>query len=198
MKTFNSIIRITFFVLFFILSAAPDLCLGETARATLVSVVDGDTIRITRGSKPELLRLIGIDAPEENQSEKLFRQAERSNTDIKTIVGLGTRSANFLKTRISQGDKLLIEFDTVPRDKYGRLLGYVFADDGSLLNETIVREGYAQLLTIAPNTKYQKRLEVALEEAREAGRGLWGFGAFAKLENTPKKSITKDLYRWIR
>jgi micrococcal nuclease len=56
---------------------------------------------------------------------------------------------------------------------YERLLGYVYLSDGRMLNREIVKEGYASLMTIPPNVKYQQRLLKAYREAREAPRGLW-------------------------
>jgi micrococcal nuclease len=59
------------------------------------------------------------------------------------------------------------------RDQYGRLLGYAYLSDGRMLNEEIVRAGYANLLTHPPNVKYQERFLMAYREARENGMGLW-------------------------
>ena len=71
------------------------------------------------------------------------------------------------------GDTVKMEFDVEKRDKYSRLLGYVYLSDGKMLNEEIVKAGYANLMTIPPNVKYQDRFLKAYREARENRKGLW-------------------------
>jgi micrococcal nuclease len=74
---------------------------------------------------------------------------------------------------VKAGDKILIEFDIEKRDQYRRLLGYVYLSGGRMLNEEILKAGYANLLTHPPNVKYQERFLKAYREARENKRGLW-------------------------
>ena len=72
------------------------------------------------------------------------------------------------------GRRVRLEPDAEARDRYGRLLAYVFrVEDGRMVNESLVRGGYAIPLTIPPNDRYAERFEHAAEEARESGRGLW-------------------------
>lgn len=78
-----------------------------------------------------------------------------------------------MKGLVKPGDLLKIEFDVRTRDKYGRLLAYLYLPSGKMLNEEIVKAGYAQLMTIPPNLKYQERFSMAYREARENHRGLW-------------------------
>ncbi len=59
-------------------------------------------------------------------------------------------------------------------DKYGRILAYVYLQDGTFVNAWPVEHGYAQVMTVQPNVKYQDLLLKLQREAREAGRGLWG------------------------
>jgi micrococcal nuclease len=66
-----------------------------------------------------------------------------------------------------------MEFDVQKRAKGGRLLGYVYLSDGKMLNEEIVKAGYAYPMTVPPNVKYQERFLKAYREARENRRGLW-------------------------
>ncbi len=69
----------------------------------------------------------------------------------------------------------MIEFDAQQRDRYGRLLGYVYLSSGKMLNEEIVKAGYANVMTILLNVKYQDRFLRAYQEARRRRkRGLWG------------------------
>ena len=71
------------------------------------------------------------------------------------------------------GKKEYIEKDAGDTDKYGRLLRYVYTEDGKMFNEVLVQEGYAQVMTIQPNVKYQERFVQAQRQAREGKKGLW-------------------------
>jgi micrococcal nuclease len=86
---------------------------------------------------------------------------------------MGKEATECVRSLVKQGDTLKMEFDVQKRDKYGRLLGYVYLSNGKMLNEEIVKAGYANLMTIPPNVKYQERFLKAYKEAREHGRGLW-------------------------
>ena len=133
-------------------------------------VVDGDTLLLTNG---ERVRLIGIDAPESKPNSRAEKQIEREGKDLKTIISMGKRATKFVEGLVKPGEQVRIEFDVEKRDRYGRLLGYVYLSDGRMLNEEIVREGYASLLTQPPNVKYQKKFIKAYGEARENKKGLW-------------------------
>lgn len=132
--------------------------------------VDGDTLKLSGG---ERVRLIGIDTPELHYSAKLERDARRSHKDIKEIQALGAKSAAFTKA-LCEGKKVRLEFDVDKRDKYGRLLAYVYLEDGTFVNAKIVEEGYAQILTIPPNVKYSGLFLKLEREARDKRKGLWG------------------------
>jgi micrococcal nuclease len=118
------------------------------------------------------VRLIGIDTPEMHTSEKLYRQARRSKTDIQKIMELGRRAYQFTRNLVG-GKRVRIEFDVEKYDKYGRLLGYIYLKDGTFVNAKIVQEGYASLLTIPPNVKYVDLFRELYRESRENNRGLW-------------------------
>ncbi len=130
----------------------------------VVKIVDGDTIKVNNRGVTETVRLIGIDTPETVDPRKPVQcfGKEASNT-----------TSNLLKSRIvlleadaSQGDK----------DKYGRLLRYVFLSDGTNINETLIREGYAYEYTYNLPYKYQAVFKSAQVYARENKRGLWADG----------------------
>jgi len=132
--------------------------------------VDGDTLVLENG---ERVRLIGIDTPELHESKKLYRDAQRSGEDVKTIQGMGKRAAEFTKDLV-EGKRVRLEFDVERKDKYGRLLAYVYlVDDGAFVNAKIVEEGYASLMTYPPNVKYADEFVKLYREARENNRGLW-------------------------
>ncbi len=148
---------------------------AETKRTLgkVVKVEDGDTIIIYTNSHKEHVRLIGIDTPEAYENEKALRDAKKRHQDLASILTLGKRASTFVKTLVHSGDNVSLEFDTEKRDKYERLLAYVYLSDQSFLNEKIIASGYAYPLTIQPNVKYQHRLKAAFEEARSQKRGLW-------------------------
>jgi micrococcal nuclease len=132
-------------------------------------VVDGDTLKLANG---ERVRLIGIDTPEVHESEKLYRDSRKSGQDIKIIQALGRRAAQFTKSLV-EGKTVRLEFDVEKRDKYKRLLAYVYLPDGTFVNAQIIKEGYASLMTYPPNVKYVETFTQLYREARENRRGLW-------------------------
>lgn len=123
--------------------------------ATVVSVVDGDTIKIEGG---EIVRYIGMDTPE-------------TVAPGRPVECYGTEASRKNKALV-QGKVVELERDVSNRDAYGRLLRYVWLD-GELINETLVREGYALVSTYPPDVKYQSRLLEAQRQAQREGKGLW-------------------------
>lgn len=154
-----------------ILSLSHPLYAQESGKVR--SVIDGDTLKIIYRGKEERVRLIGIDAPESKINPKAEKDANRSGEDLKTIISMGKKATRFVERLVKPGDRVSIEFDVEKRDKYGRLLGYIYLSDGRMLNEEIVKAGYANLLTYPPNVKYQETFLKAYREARENKRGLW-------------------------
>jgi len=139
------------------------------ADVLVTRVVDGDTLVLETG---ERVRLIGIDTPEMHASNKLNRDAQRTNQDVTTIQKLGRRSYEFTKNLV-EGKRVSLEFDVEKYDKYDRLLAYVFLKDGTFVNAEIVKQGYASLMTYPPNVKYADLFVKLYQEARENKRGLW-------------------------
>ena len=123
-------------------------------------VIDGDTIELTDG---RLVRYIGIDSPEVRRRE-----------DHRWVVspepfGLAAQEAN---KRLVQGKRVRLEYDVETRDRYGRILAYVYVD-GQMVNERLVEDGDARVLTIPPDVKYADRFRRLAEDARRAHRGVW-------------------------
>ena len=139
----------------------------------VVYVVDGDTIKVALASKVESVRLIGIDTPESKPNKKAKKDATRSGEDLKAIVSLGKAAAEFTKTLLKPGDLVSIELDVQPRDRYGRILAYVYLKSGKMLNEEIISAGYASVMTIPPNVRHQERFQAAYRAAWKGKRGLW-------------------------
>ena len=126
----------------------------QTTTCTVTKIVDGDTLYCSTGyGREQKVRLIGIDAPESKKNPKTYSDAERTGESRESIIELGKKSTAFVKSRISVGEEVRLELDVQAKDKYGRTLAYVYLPDGSMLNELIVREGYAQVMTIPPNIK---------------------------------------------
>lgn len=109
--------------------------------ANVLRVVDGDTIIAKVNGKIEKIRLIGIDTPESVHPDK------SRNTEA------GIVASNFTKSELLNKD-IYLEFDVQQRDKYGRLLAYVYYKDGIMFNKTLLENGYAKIATYPPNVKY--------------------------------------------
>ena len=132
-------------------------------------VIDGDTIVLNDG---ERVRLIGIDTPESRYSKKLQRDSGHTGKDYQTIIAMGKKATEFTR-RIADKKRVTLEFDIEKRDRYGRLLAYVYLPDGKMLNAEILRQGYGQLYTFQPNIKYVDLFIKVQAEARSNDRGLW-------------------------
>ncbi|HEX9878705.1 MAG TPA: thermonuclease family protein [Candidatus Binatia bacterium] len=134
---------------------------GEGIGVNVVRVIDGDTIAVCCiQGKEEKVRYIGVNTPETQHPAK--------------GIGYYGREAATANSRLVEGRAVRLEFDVQQRDRYGRLLAYVYLEDGTFVNAWLVQEGYAQVMTVPPNVNYQEFFLKLQREAREAGRGLWG------------------------
>ncbi len=124
-------------------------------------VIDGDTLVVQVGEgATESVRLIGVDAPE---VESRFRKGEL----------LGEEARAWVVARIGNGKvRLVAEVGREDRDKYERLLRYVYTEDGTHLNAEIVRAGFAGAYTRFPFSRQDRFVELE-DEARRNRRGLW-------------------------
>jgi micrococcal nuclease len=156
-----------------IISPAGAGTLGQRITARVARIVDGDTVVVGVNGREEKVRLIGIDAPECRPNPKAEKDSLRTGDDLRTINEMGQKATRYVKSILRPGDHAQIEMDVGEGDRYGRLLGYVWLQDGRMLNEEMVKGGYASLMTYPPNVKYRDRFEKAYREAREARRGLW-------------------------
>jgi micrococcal nuclease len=133
---------------------------GVETNALVVRVVDGDTLVVDIGGVEERLRLIGIDTPE----------SVKPNSPVECF---GKEASTFTAEMLPSGTSVRVERDVEARDDFGRLLGYVVLPDGTFVNLEIVRQGYAQPLTIAPNVAHSVEFVAAARDAEAADRGLW-------------------------
>ncbi|MBN2403253.1 MAG: thermonuclease family protein [Spirochaetes bacterium] len=136
-------------------------------------IVDGDTIVVVQNGNREKVRFIGIDAPESRVNDKTIKDSKRTDADVKTLIIQGKKATAFLKSVLRKGDFVTVEYDIQKRDKYGRILAYVFLPDGRMLNDLIIRSGYAYPLTIPPNIKYADKFLQSYKYARDKKLGLW-------------------------
>ena len=118
------------------------------------------------------MRLIGIDTPESRYNNKLVRDSQRSRKDTDTILNMG-KSASGFTWKLVEGKRVRLVFDVQKHDRYGRLLAYIYLEDGTFVNGRIIEEGYAQVMTIAPNVKHAKTFLKLEREARQKKKGLW-------------------------
>jgi micrococcal nuclease len=134
-------------------------------------VVDGDTFLLANG---ERVRLLGIDTPEKYESKKLDKDVEASHQDKKTIKKLGQLASEYVKDFV-EGKRVYLEREPNydDKDRYGRLLRWVYLEDGTFVNGKIVKDGYAQVYEKFPVSKLEE-LRKYQKEARENNRGLWG------------------------
>ena len=177
MTSTNSIRAISLLsVLAWLLFSSPVTALDpklKTIQATIISVTDGDTVVVKIGTKKERVRLIGIDTPESHPNRRAYKQSAQSRQDVKTIVAMGLRASDFTQSLLPPGTAVSLEYDVEPRDRYGRALAYLWLTDGRMVNDIIIRSGYAYPLTVPPNVRYRDRFSEAFSEGRRAQRGLW-------------------------
>ena len=130
--------------------------------AKVQRVVDGDTFIATVKGRRERVRVIGVDTPESvdpNRPDEPF----------------GEEASDFAKHYL-EGATVRMAGDAEPRDRYRRMLAYVWLRDGTFWNALLAAEGYAQQLTIPPNVTYAELFRRLVSEARRNDRGLWAAG----------------------
>lgn len=155
------------FLLFILSGCAQGAANYDSIRVT--RVIDGDTIELANGEK---VRLIGIDTPEIRYGPKLERDGRNTQKDYKAIIATGKEASRFTKG-LAHGKIVRLEFDVEKRDKYERLLAYVYLPDGKMLNAEIIKAGYGRIYTFPLNVKYVDMFKKLQKEAKENERGLW-------------------------
>ncbi len=161
-------------ILFVVLSLFLSIITYAQQRTMATRVIDGDTIQALYGGVEKRIRLLGIDTPGSRANRKAKKDENMSEHDLKTIIEMGKKAKAYVNGLIKRGDLITIEFDVQKWDKYGRLLGYVYLSNGKMLNEEIVKAGYAVIMTVPPNVKYKDMFLREYKYARESKRGLWG------------------------
>lgn len=126
----------------------------------VIRVIDGDTFVANINGVEEKVRLLLIDTPEVVHPSK-------------PVEPFGPEASQFTKELI-EGKKVYLEFDIQERDKYGRILAYVYLLDGRMLNELLLEKGLAQVVVYQPNVKYVDEFREIQKEAQKNKVGLWG------------------------
>ena len=131
--------------------------------ATVAYVVDGDTVDVDIGGRTERVRLTGIDTPE----------TKKPNSPVECF---GPEASAFTESLLPVGTVVRLERDVVGRDDYGRLLGYLYLVDRAdlFVNLEIVEQGFAQPLTIEPNSTFARDFAAAARRAERSDLGMWG------------------------
>lgn len=134
---------------------------GARLAGTVTRVVDGDTVHVRLGGRDETVRYIGMDTPE----------TVKPHTPVQCF-GEAASAANH---RLVAGARVELRLDAEARDRYGRLLAYVYRRrDGLFVNAALVRGGFATILTIPPNVRHAADLRALQRDAQARRRGLWG------------------------
>lgn len=130
-------------------------------KAFVSKVVDGDTVELSNAKR---VRLLGVDTPETKDPRK-------------SVQCFGKEASSETK-KLLEGKTVILQKDVSETDKYGRILRFIFLPlpDGNYLfvNDYLIREGFAKVLTIPPDVKYAEQFLEAQREARENKKGLWG------------------------
>ena len=134
----------------------------DPGAATVVEVVDGDTVVVDLAGRQETLRLIGIDTPETVDPDQ-------------PPECWGAEASAHTKALLPAGTAVRLTRDVEARDRYYRLLVYVArTEDGLFVNLDLVAGGWADDYPFPPNVAHQREFALAVSQARAEGLGLWG------------------------
>lgn len=128
-----------------------DIPEGDTA--TVLNIIDGDTIEVSLSGRRQTVRYIGIDTPE--RGDYYYSEATEAN---RALV---------------KDQQVILVKDISETDRYGRLLRYVYLPDGTFVNAELVAQGFAFAVTFPPDVQQQQYFQSLEREARRIGRGLW-------------------------
>src|SRR5204862_7940211 len=129
-----------------------------TREGRAVRSVHGHPIHVRHSDRVLKVRYIGVNTPQVHHPRKGEEQ--------------GGREAAEVNRELVENKHVRLELDVQSRDRYGRLLAYVWIGE-TMINAELVRLGYAQVMTVPPNVRYQSLFLKLQHDAREAGRGLW-------------------------
>lgn len=159
-KSFLTVILTLILGVTYLFQAEVEPSKGQLIEAEVIRVVDGDTFVANVEGREEKVRLILIDTPETVHPQK-------------PVQPFGPEASAFTKKKLEK-QKVQLELDVQERDRYGRILAYVYLRDGSMLNQELLKQGLAKVSVYQPNVKYVDRFREIEKEARLAEKGVWG------------------------
>lgn len=128
--------------------------------ATVINVIDGDTVKVNVRGTEETIRLLLVDTPE-------------TVHPTKPVQPFGKEASDFSKSIMPAGKAIKVELDVSERDKYGRLLAYIYVD-GKMVNETLLEKGLARVAYVyAPNTRYVDEFREIQSKTQKQAIGIW-------------------------
>lgn len=154
--------------------ALPAVSVAAPARnlaGSVVFVVDGDTIHVQLEDRIEKVRYIGVNAPEVPHPHPGGGEERRRLRFFPHTPAAG-EAAKRVNFELVAGKHVRLELDRRRRDRYKRLLAYVWVGD-TMINAEMVKRGYAEVMSIPPDYRHRALLAKLQDEARAAGRGLW-------------------------
>lgn len=139
-----------------------DFSYSDLKKGEMVRVKDGDTYVMMIDGEETTVRLIGVDTPESVAPSEYSKENTSEGKTISEIV----------KKKLQPGDVLYVEYDVAQLDKYGRTLVYLYFEDGLMVQEWLLQNGYAQVMTVQPNSKYAERFAEIQHKAAADKIGL--------------------------
>lgn len=133
---------------------------STTTSATVIRVIDGDTVDVSLEGTETRVRLLNVDTPETKHPNK-------------NVQCLGPEATTFLEGKLPEGTSVTLEYDVEKTDKFGRTLAGVFLSDGEFVNEEIARAGLGTAVVFEPNSKFYQRVLNAQNSAANSGVGLF-------------------------
>ena len=128
----------------------------------VTKVIDGDTFWVNNGSEKFKVRFIGIDAPETRNSRGKLK-------------GPYAKEAKEYVQQLTENKWVKLELDVQKKDRYRRMLAYIYLLDGTFLNADLVKGGFAVVDTYPPNVKHTALFVKLQHEARESKKGVWAY-----------------------
>jgi micrococcal nuclease len=145
-------------------------------KVKLVRVVDGDTIKVMSEGKQESVRFLGIDTTESRENARMIKQCKAEGVDKELILKQGEIASEFVQNALRGNEYVWLEFDRGKRDKYKRLLAYVYVEDNCdkeyMLNYILLKVGYAKTLFYG-RLKHQVLFIEAQRYAKSLRLGFW-------------------------
>jgi len=132
---------------------------NASSYATVTSVVDGDTFDANIQGKEYRVRLIGVDTPE-------------TKHPTKPVGCYGPEASRYMTTLLPRGTKVVLRLDKEWKDKYGRMLAYVYVNN-TFVNLKLVEEGFAKPMKFYPNVLHAYEFDKAANKAKAEKVGLW-------------------------